>query len=360
MKPMRTFIILMAITSILAGCQTEKSSPGESGPAVKVVLKSPSAPDGGAYFTISGSIESENFASLSTRNMGYVSRVYVKVGDKVRKGQLLIDINSEEIDAKKAQAQAGFKQAEAQLAVAEKNFERYTELFNKNSASQKELDDMTLQYEMAKANYERAVQIENEIDANMAYSHIRAPFSGVITSKSIKMGDMARPGQPLMSLEAPGKFVARALVPENSIEYVEKGQEVTVNVKSLGKSMKGRITEVSGSSLNSGGQYMIKMDLEDVKDIKLFSGMYLSVLVPTPGKEASKSLFVDESALVRKGELEGIYTVSESGTAILRWLKLGQRMGDQVEVLSGLNEEEKYIASSEGKLFNGAKIASQE
>ncbi len=357
---MRTIIILMAITSILMGCQSEKHSQSDSGSAVKVVLKSPSAPEGGAYFTISGSIESEHFASLSTRNMGYVSRVYVKVGDKVRKGQLLIDINSEEIDAKKAQAQAGLKQAEAQLAVAQKNFERYTELFKENSASQKEMDDITLQYEIAKANHERALQIENEIDANMAYSHIRAPFAGVITSKTVKMGDMARPGQTLMSLEAPGKFVARALVPESSIEYVEKGQDVTVFVKSIGQSLKGTITEVSGSSLNSGGQYMIKMDLEDVKDTRLFSGMYVSVLVPTPGREASKSLFVDESALVRKGELDGIYTVSESGTAILRWLKLGQRMGDQVEVLSGLAQGEKYIASSEGKLFNGAKIANQE
>ncbi len=71
---MRTFIILMAITSILAGCQSEKKNPDESGPAVKVVLKSPPLLMDGAYFTISGSIESENFASLSTRNMGYVSQ----------------------------------------------------------------------------------------------------------------------------------------------------------------------------------------------------------------------------------------------------------------------------------------------
>lgn len=359
MKPMRTLIVLMAIASIFAGCQSEKKNPDDSGSAVKVVLKSPAAPEDGAFFTVSGSIESEHFASLSTRNMGFVSQVYVKVGDKVRKGQLLIDINSEEIDAKKAQAQAGLKQAEAQLSVAQKNFERYTELFNQNSASQKELDDITLQYEIAKANYERTLQVENEIDAVMAYSHIRAPFSGVITSKTIKMGDMARPGQVLMSLEAPGKHVARAMVPESSIENVQKGQDVTVFVKSLNKSLMGKVTEVSGSSMNSGGQYLIKIDLEEAKDTKLFSGMYVSVLLPASG-QASKSLFVDQSALVQKGELDGIYTVSESGTAILRWLKLGQRLGDQVEVLSGLSEGEKYIASSEGKLFNGVKIANQE
>lgn len=357
---MRTLIILMVFTSIVVGCQSEKSTAVDSSSSVQVVLKSPMTPEGGNYFTISGSIESEHFASLSTRNMGFVSRVYVNVGDPVRKGQLLIDINSEEIDAKKAQAQAGLRQAEAQLEVAKKDYERYSELFHKNSASQKELDDVTLQYEIAKANHERALQIENEINANMAYSHIRAPFSGVITSKSIKMGDMARPGQPLMSLEAPGKFVARALVPERSIEFVEKDQNVTVFVKSLDTSVPGKVKEVSGSSLNSGGQYLIKIELDEADEIKLFSGMYVSVLIPSPGQQTSKSLFVDQSALVQKGELDGIYTISESGTAILRWLKLGQDMGDQVEVLSGLSADEKYIASSEGKLFNGAKIANQE
>ena len=104
---------------------------------------------------------------------------------------------------------------------------------------------------------------------------------------------------------------------------------------------------------------MVKMDLEEAEDVKLFSGMYVSVLVPVPGG-SSQGLFVDQSALVHKGELEGIYTVSESGTAILRWLKIGQRMGDQVEVLSGISSNEKYIASSEGKLFNGALVANQE
>lgn len=359
MKPMRTMIIILAIALTFAGCQSEKSDQKSTDSAVKVVLKSPVTPEGGGFFTASGSIESEHFASLSTRNMGYVSHVYVKVGDKVKKGQRLIDINSEEIDAKKAQVKAGLKQAEAQLTVAEKNYNRYKELFDKNSASQRELDDMTLQYEIAKANYERTLQMENEINAMMAYSHIRAPFSGVITSKSVKMGDMARPGQNLLSLEAPGKFVARAMVPENSIEKVDQGQQVNVFVKSLGESVQGTISEVSTSSQNSGGQYMIKIELQGAEKVKLYSGMYVSVMIPVPGQSAN-SLFVDQNAIVHKGELDGIYTVSESGTAILRWLKLGKDVGDQVEVLSGLAQGEKYIASSEGKLFNGANIKNQQ
>lgn len=359
MKPMRIFMILTAISLIVSGCQSAKEEQKSDSSEVKVVLKVPASPQEGNYFTLSGSIESEHFASLSTRNMGHVTGVYVKVGEQVRKDQLLLDINSDEIDAKKAQTQAGLQQAAAQLKVAEKNYKRYAALFEKKSASQKELDDITLQYEIARAGYEQALQMDKEVDANRAYSHIRAPFSGVITSKNIKVGDLARPGQPLMSLEAPGKFVANAWVPESLIEQVDKGQEVGVVIKSLGKSLKGKITEVSSSSLNSGGQYLIKMDLDEAEEFKLYSGMYVSVLVPASGMGHSNGLFVDKSALVERGELMGVYTASESGTAILRWLKLGQTNGEQIEVLSGLTAEEKYIVSSEGKLFNGARIATQ-
>lgn len=352
---MRTIILILLTVVLTLSCQSDKGDASGTSSAVKVEVKSPSTPDGEGYFTASGNIESEDFARLSTRNMGYVSRVYVKVGDQVRKGQLLIDINSDEIDARKAQAAAGLSQAEAQLAVAKKDFDRYQKLFQEKSASQKELDDITLNYKIAQGNYERAKQMENEINAVMAYSHIRAPFSGVITSKSVKMGDMAMPGQPLLSLEAPGAFVATALVPETSIEFVKKGQPVKVYLKSSREPIHGVVGEVSTSSQNSGGQYLVKINLPGSSKEKLFSGMYVSTVFPVAGK-SSKSLYVDKEALVHRGELDGIYTISESGTAILRWLKLGQEIGDQVEVLSGLKADEEYIVSSEGKLYNGVNV----
>jgi RND family efflux transporter MFP subunit len=201
-------------------------------------------------------------------------------------------------------------------------------------------------------------ELQNEINALMAYSHIRAPFSGVITSKSVKMGDMAKPGHNLMSLEAPGNFVANVMVPETSIEFVKKGQPVMVYVKSTGSSLEGKVSEVSKSSINSGGQYQVKIDLDQTREEKLFSGMYVSSVFPVEGA-GSKNLFVDKAALVTRGELDGIYTVSESGTAILRWLKLGQEMGDQIEVLSGIKAGEEYIVSNEGKLYNGVRITKQ-
>ena len=85
--------------------------------------------------------------------------------------------------------------------------------------------------------------------------------------------------------------------------------------------------------------------------------------IPIPKKTENtnemKALLIPTSALVNKGELSGIYTVSQSNTAVLRWLRLGRTYGDKVEILSGLNADESYIESAEGKLFNGAKVTIQ-
>lgn len=355
---MKKLIMSLIVITAMTACESGQKDTNLANNAIKVEVKTPVSPEGPGRFSASGTVEAENFASLSTRTMGYVSKVYVTVGDKVSKNQLLLDINSEEIDAKKAQANAGLSQAAAQLKIAEKDYQRYEKLYQDKSASQKEFDDMTARYTMAKAGYESALQMQNEIDAMMAYSHIRAPFSGVITSKSIKMGDLAKPGQPLLSLEAPGSFVAAVMIPEIYIESITKGQEVDVYIKSSQKSVKGTVSEVSSSSLNSGGQYMVKLDLKNDANQKLFSGMYVTSLFPVESLQG-ENLLIDRNALVQKGELDGIYTVSASGTAILRWLKIGKESGDQVEVLSGLKPEEQYIVSNEGKLYNGVKIVIQ-
>jgi hypothetical protein len=91
--------------------------------------------------------------------------------------------------------------------------------------------------------------------------------------------------------------------------------------------------------------------------------MFVNVQFPTAKKETttvkSDVVLVPESALVKQGQLTGIYTVGSGNVAILRWLRIGKTFGNQVEVLSGLAADEQYIVSADGKLFNGAKVSVQ-
>lgn len=348
-------ILLLISSLMLFSCDGKKEQQQLDGTAINVSVGTPSTPDGKGFFSASGQIEASQFANISTRTMGYVTKIPVKVGDKVKKGQALIHINNEDMEARKAQAKAGLNQALARFSISEKNFERFKILYEQNSASQKEFDDMKMQYEIAQAQVESARQMQNEIDAMLMYSNIKAPFNGVITSKNVNVGDLANPGQVLMSLETPGRYLATAMVPESQISLVKQKDTVKIYVKSSDLAMTGIVSEVSTSSQFSGGQYLVKIKLVDTPKVPLYTGMFVSTAFS--GGDSSKSqILIPKKVLVKKGGLVGIYTVSSSNTAILRWLKLGRTMGDQIEVLSGLAEDEQYIVSAEGKLYNGVKI----
>jgi RND family efflux transporter MFP subunit len=336
----------------------DKKIVADNSPAVAVKVKTVSEQNASPILSASGKIEAVNSANISTRMMGYVDKIYVQVGDKVTKGQQLISINNADLSAKLAQVNAGITEATAAFTNAEKDFNRFTALFKENSASQKELDDITANYNMAKARLEAAKQMKNEVNAQFSYSNIRAPFNGVVTNKFIKVGDMANPGMPLMEVESPGNFQVLAMVPESEILQIKSGSEVEIMIKTLNESFKGTVAEVSTSAKNTGGQYMVKVLLNESK-ANLLSGMYATVQFPTTKKANNGRVLVPMDAIVQNGQLSGVYTVSESNTALLRWLRLGRTYGDSVEVLSGLSAEEQYIISAEGKLYNGVKISIQ-
>jgi len=355
------YIIALTITSLLLiSCGKEaKKTTAENNAPVVVTLSNNTHTNTSPFITTSGKIQASNHANLSTRMMGFVTKVHVNVGDEVKKGQLLISINNSELQAKLAQVNASITQAKAGFIIAEKDYNRFKNLFEDASASQKEMDDMTSNYEMAKARLESAQQMKNEINAQFAYVNIRAPFKGVITQKLIEVGAMANPGIPLMAIENPSNFEVITSLNENEIQQIKNDTEVTVTVKSLEKSFNGKVSEISRSAQQTGGQYQVKIALQETIE-NILSGMYVSVEFPVEKTNTSNDkVLVSTGALIHKGQLSGVYTVSQNNTALLRWLRLGKTSGDQVEVLSGLSSDEKYIVSSEGKLYNGATISIQ-
>jgi RND family efflux transporter MFP subunit len=359
---MKKYIYIIALIStslVFNSCGSEdKKVVIDNDPTIPIKVAKVQLNANNSFLSVSGKIQATNSAEVSTRMMGFVEKVYVNVGDKVKKGQLLIAINNADLQAKKAQIDAGITKAETAFKNAEKNYNRFKNLFESNSVTQKEMDDMTANYQMAKAGLESAKQMKNEINAQFAYANITAPFSGIITSKNIKSGDMANPGMPLISIETPKEFEVMAMVPETEISQIKTGTSIDVLVKSIDTTLKGKVTEVSTSAKNTGGQYLVKINLEKT-NANILSGMFTTVQFPVDKKVKSEMVLIPTEALVKNGQLSGVYTVSQSNTALLRWLRLGRTYGDKVEVLSGLSASESYIISADGKLFNGAKISIQ-
>jgi len=249
-------------------------------------------------------------------------------------------------------------QAQATYDAAKKDYDRFRNLFNTQSASQKELDDMKVRFDMANASLKAAKLIKSEVNAQYRYSNISAPISGTITAKFVEQGDLASPGMPLLTIESPGILQAQVMVSENNIAQLKNGMQTQVQIKYSGEEIVGTIAEISHSSANSGGQYMVNIDLPITKN--LLPGMFVNVRFPFANTKThaskSNSILIPKTALVQKGQLSGVYTISAENTAMLRWLRLGKETSDEVEVLSGLKAGENYVLHADGKLFNGAKV----
>ncbi|MGZ5196987.1 MAG: efflux RND transporter periplasmic adaptor subunit [Kaistella sp.] len=356
------YLSLVLGLSILGSCSSDSKQVADNTKPVRVTVSNTATTDALGYAGASGKLVAKNSVNVSTRMMGYITMLRADVGDFVSAGQSLVSINNTDIQAKGGQAQAQIGQAQANYNIAAKDYQRFQNLYNSQSASQKELDDMRARYEMAKASLDGARMMKNEVNSQYRYTNVTAPISGVVTAKYASQGDMANPGMPILTIESSGNLLAQVLVSEQDITLIKTGMPVKVLMKSTNKEVAGQVSEVSLSATNTGGQYVVKISVPQSREY--LPGMYVNVQFPfkrsgSVNQDFQESVTVPKSALVENGQLTGIYTVSSSNTALLRWVKTGKVVGDQVEILSGLTAKEPYIVSANGKLFNGAKVTTK-
>ena len=360
MKLIKT-ISLFSLALAFFSCGQEAKEIATSDQAIQVTIAMPEITNASS-FSASGTVQAEQRATISTRMMGYVDAIPVKVGSTVKQGDILIRINNTDLLAQRAQAEASVSEATAALANVKKNHARFETLFASQSITTKEMDDMIMNLKMAESRLDAAQQMRNQINAQLSYSDIRAPFDGIITNKFINKGDIANPGVPLLGIENPNELHIAAMIPESSIGNIEQDMKTVVTIKSTGYQTTGKIVEISRSAQHTGGQFMVKVAFEQT-EAELLPGMFASVHFPSTNSMATtavtNTLTLPKKALIKRGQLSGVYIVSENNKALLRWLRLGKSFGDNVEVLSGLTANEPYILAAQGKLYNGVSVINE-
>lgn len=357
MKTLRNAFLGIVGISTLYSCSSSDKLEDKDKTIVKVEAYSPAQSTNEGFY-LSGEVTAKQTANISTRMMGYVTKIYVKPGDKVASGQLLVSISSDDILAKRAQIQAMITEAEAAAKNAQRDYERYKTLRNQNSVSEKELENVDLQNTSMNARVQMARQQMNEVNAMLSYTNIRAPFTGVVTQKMVDEGSMANPGMPILTIEQNGELQVTASIPENYIQYVKVGDVAKMELKSLGITIDGKISELSPSAFRTGGQYSMKLAIETKDKENIRPGMYVNILIPNKtGENITSKIMLDKNSIVYRDQLTGVYVIDDQSQANLRWIRLGKTIGNQVEVLSGLNQNDKIVSKAEGKLYNGVKVS---
>lgn len=346
----------------LASCGQADHQAGndnDQGQAIEVKVATPLQAAGNTI-NVSGQIEASQTANISTRVMGYITRINVKIGDHVSRGQLLATISDQDIIAKKAQADAMITQAETAFKNAQKDKERFTNLYNQQSATAKEVDNINMQYSAAKAQLENARQMRNEVNATLGYTNLTAPFDGTVTQKMADAGSMASPGMPILTVEHSGGYQVNASVPESAISHISAGMPAQVTISAANKVIQAKIAQISTSAQYTGGQYIIKINIPDGEKAGVYAGMYADVAITVAAQTntgaGADQVLVPMASIEHKDDLTGLYTIGSNHTALLHWVRLGKIEGDKVEVLSGLAKNDQYIVSANGRLYNGVPV----
>jgi len=325
-----------------------------------------------------GTVRARTSAALSAKVMGYVKEVRVNSGDRVKEGQVLVTLDSRDLDAGHRQAQAGLAAAksavaevdsaivaaEAQLELAEATFKRMEDLHGKKSITEQEFDEASAKLRMARANHKMAqakkAQVAEQINLareavaaasiTQSYAEIQAPFDGVITSKMVDPGDLSAPGAPLLTVERAGAYRLEAQVEESRLASVRRGQEVEVELDALGRTVDGRVTEIVPAVDAASRAFIAKINIPGGPNVN--SGLFGRARFPADPRMAT---VIPAAAVVSRGQVRSVYVV-EQGQARSRLVTLGEERDGLVEVLSGAAAGEQVVVPVPAGITDGSPV----
>ena len=316
------------------------------------------------YYRTSGTVKAKTMSEVASRVMGTVTSINVKEGDSVSEGDVLLTIDDRDYVQKARAAREAYVEAQNYLDAADKKkrlakltYERYKNLYDDKAISAHEMDEIETGKDVAASEAGRARAAlrmakanMDEAEINLGFTNVKAPFTGIVTGKDVEVGSMAIPGRLLMKVEDNTSFRIDVNVDETMSGKLRPGMTVYADIGALGKRIDGTVTEVVPAVDPGTRTFLVKIGLEGEG---LKSGLYASVLTPSGKREA---LLIPPSAIVRRGQLEGVYTVNGDGIATYRLVRTGNEYDGRIEVLSGLREGETVIVEGAQKAADGGLV----
>lgn len=283
-----------------------------------------------------GTVRAVLHATLEAKVSGRISKLPVKLGDRVRRGELIANLEVAEVEAKLAQAEAVYEQARADR-------DRYEALLAKSAVTQQKYEQVAAQFQVAAANVREARSI-------LDYARVRAPFDGVITQRMADVGDLSTPGRPLVRIEDPSRHRLEVSVSEALSRFVGVGSTIPVEISAIGERFDATVAEIAPSADPNSRTLLVKLDLPQQDGLK--SGQFGRAFVPTGRTEVIQ---LPRGAVVRRGQLEIVFVVNGEH-AEMRLVKTGKHVGDRVEVVSGLEPGESVVTEGASTLVDGQPL----
>lgn len=384
MKPMNFWRLLSILAAFAWSCG-DKIEPGHSptstGAPVKAQIAEARLGIWPLMFEAVGTVQAETASTIGAKLLGTVTAVRVQEGDRVRTGEVLATIDERQAGAQRQQAEAALAEARrmeqavraardaarAGADLASATYHRFEALFAQESVSRQEFDDVQTRFRQAeaglvqseetlKAAIQRVAQFEAALASarvSAADATVKAPFDGIVTAKMVEVGELAAPGRSLLSLEKAGSHRVDIRLPEAYVDTVRLGQKVTVRIGGTPQPAIDGVIDIIAPAADPGSRsFLVKVRLPVTEGMR--SGMFARVEIAV-GK--CRMITVPSSAVIRRGQLTGIFLVTTENVVRFRLIRTGREMGDgKLEVLSGLTDGARFVVNPSPELTDGSRV----
>lgn len=344
-------------TGLLLSCGEEEQVPE---PVVRPVRSEPVYATGGSRArSFSGTCRAAQESRLSFKVAGTVTKVAVQVGDRVRTGQLIAELDGRDYELQVQEAEAALKSSQAQARNANRALSRVRSLYENQNASLNDLDAARAAWESAEAQ-DRATQ--NRVDlarSQLSYARLTSPVEGSIASVTVEENENVAPGQPVALLTSGSDLEVQVAIPEVLIAQIREGDATTVSFDAIpGQEQQGTVTEVGVSPTGMATTFPVTVRLHKV-DPKCRPGMAAEVIFRFGTRGNRERILVPASAVGEDPEGRFVFVVdeSEAGTATVHRRPVTIRLaGKDIEILEGLTDGERVVTAGVSRINDGQKV----
>jgi RND family efflux transporter MFP subunit len=322
---------------ILLGCGQAPESPVTTElPPAAVRVQTVESKQRVAIEEVVGTVRAKLSSVIEAKVSGKIEKMLVVPGQNVKAGELLLQLDAREVQAQLDQALALRQQAQNDL-------KRATDLFQQKILSQSEYDNAQSKFRVTDA-------AATEAETLLGYTKVTAPFAGVITRKYADVGDLASPGKPLLEMEDARDLRLEADVPEAVISHLTLGDKLGVRVSGVTNELEGVISEIAPAADPNSRTFLVKLDLPPTPGLR--AGQFGRAAMPVGETSALRA---PASAVVQRGQMELVFVVV-NGHAQLRIVKTGKRIGNEVELVSGVDAGERVVTEGAATLVDGQPV----
>jgi RND family efflux transporter MFP subunit len=361
-----TALVLLIVIGVIAGIvprarratELKAETMGLSVPTVSVVLPTPG--QAGPALPLPAEVKPWIEAPIYARASGYLKRRLVDIGSHVQAGQLLAEIDTPELNQELERARGQLAQAEAALGLAKISAARWAGLLKTASVSEQENAEKQADFKLKTALAESARAEVKRLENLQAFARVTAPFSGIVTVRNVDTGDLivAAGSKELFHLAQTDKLRIYVQVPQTMAHSISAGQtaEMTIPEKP-GLMFTARVIRTAGVIAADSRTLLVELVLDNPKS-EILAGSYAQVRFTQAKTQAELTLPANTVMFRPEGPQIGV--VDEGGKVELHAVKLGRDFGRTIEVLAGVDAEDRVIVNPPESLATGCTVAVSE